>query len=137
MPGNNKKVVCGTYYSIQLLAITQKFWTADLDISQTLKWQSMAVWVKFLKCQIAHNYDYCTGMAIYSLIKPMAIFFSWNVWFCFELAMALLKHTVSRILTVMFVFQLLLEMPYNRNLESEADEVGLQMAAKVTYHVIH
>ena len=28
-------------------------------------------------------------------------------------------------------FQLLLEMPYSRNLETEADEVGLILAAKV------
>lgn len=30
-----------------------------------------------------------------------------------------------------FVFQLMIQMPYNRALETEADKVGLELAAKV------
>ena len=39
-------------------------------------------------------------------------------------------------LLVLFKLQLMLELPYSRELESEADQVGLRFAAKVSLHVL-
>ena len=54
------------------------------------------------------------------------------IWFIFDDFVAIIAHTAQQLIYPL-IFELGFNLPYSRQLEAEADTVGLQLATKACY----